>query len=511
MASLTFGASAVFDRIGIKEISDLQITITDQFGESASFRVEPFRFRVANHEQRITNNISTHNQISIEGRGVVDATGMGADKRDLQQSISIQPSWKELDFIYLPNANVHTLVEESTLITVSAADPKKFSSQAFGVPSALTVSKPSSRVMTALKASSSPHDIEVRIPDLGDFDEVQVIELLVKVGDKVKVDQSLITVENDKASMEIPSLHSGVLKDLNVKLGDKVREGSLIAKIENVDVVEVSENQLQQSISSNALYPLEVHIPDIGDVKDVVVLEILVKVGDIVHKDQSILMVESDKFTMEIPSTESGVVKELKVLLGDKVNEGTLVLLLDMQTGVKESSANDVKCPPINVYLPASRQYIKLTLVTEFLEIMRGVRSRSKNWHILVSGTKSVQKLMIRDLILEGGNFSELRSTSSGDLENVKDLAAILTNLEKNHLFELDGLDELVFRGGYFSDIISTSLADFQMDIMIGEGVSARAIKLDLQPFYSIFYCKDINVLPVNLLNHFSCCFTLDE
>ena len=105
LTSITIGASAVFERIGVKELSDLQITITDQFNESATFRAEPFSFKVGNHNQKITQNISTHNQISIEGRGVVDASGMGADKASTHSIANNQPSWKEISFSYLPKAN----------------------------------------------------------------------------------------------------------------------------------------------------------------------------------------------------------------------------------------------------------------------------------------------------------------------------------------------------------------------------------------------------------------------
>jgi TPR repeat protein len=98
----TLSASIIFERIGIKEIAGMQITIIDQFGESANFRAEPFSFKVASHDQRITQNISTHNQISIEGRGVVDATGMGADKNSTQPSAANQARWRELGFSYIP-------------------------------------------------------------------------------------------------------------------------------------------------------------------------------------------------------------------------------------------------------------------------------------------------------------------------------------------------------------------------------------------------------------------------
>ena len=102
LETVTIGGKAIFDRIGIKEISDLQLTISDQFGESANFRAESFRFKVGNHDTRITQNISTHNQISIEGRGVVDAGGMGPSKTITNITTDDQPRWRELKFTYIP-------------------------------------------------------------------------------------------------------------------------------------------------------------------------------------------------------------------------------------------------------------------------------------------------------------------------------------------------------------------------------------------------------------------------
>ena len=100
----TLGGSVIFDRMGIKELADMQITITDQFSDSANFKAEPFSFKVGNHDQRITQNISTHNQISIEGRGVVDASGMGSEKSATQLSTNSAPRWRDLSFSYVPKA-----------------------------------------------------------------------------------------------------------------------------------------------------------------------------------------------------------------------------------------------------------------------------------------------------------------------------------------------------------------------------------------------------------------------
>ena len=201
--------------------------------------------------------------------------------------------------------------------------------------------------------------VEIQVPDIGDFDEVGVIELLVKPGDTVKAEQSLITVESDKASMEIPSSHAGVVKDLRVQVGDKVKQGSVVLTLEVVGAVSESNSTPAQSQQAQAAIekvaktptpsaapvaapapdaaapvgPIEVRVPDIGDFKDVAVIELLVKPGDTVKLEQSLFTVESDKASMEIPSPAAGVIKELKVKIGDTVNIGDLVALLEGSAG----------------------------------------------------------------------------------------------------------------------------------------------------------------------------------
>ena len=215
--------------------------------------------------------------------------------------------------------------------------------------------------------------VNIQVPDIGDFDEVGVIELLVKVGDTVQAEQSLITVESDKASMEIPSSHAGVLKELKVALGDKVKQGSVIAVIEAADTgnsepksAPAQAAQAQAASKSEASVaapaapaaaaaqaaapsgPLEVRVPDIGDFKDVAVIEILVKVGDAVQLEQSLFTVESDKASMEIPSPAAGVLKELKVKVGDKINIGDFVAVLEGAAPAAAAAA-----PPAQAAAPA--------------------------------------------------------------------------------------------------------------------------------------------------------------
>ncbi|WP_019703182.1 dihydrolipoyllysine-residue acetyltransferase [Paracidovorax oryzae] len=200
--------------------------------------------------------------------------------------------------------------------------------------------------------------IDIKVPDIGDFDAVGVIELLVKPGDTVKAEQSLITVESDKASMEIPSSHAGVVKEVKVKIGDQVSEGSVIvvveaegegaqpaaapaAKAEAPAPAPAAASAPAPAAPAPALAaagPIDVKVPDIGDFKDVAVIELLVKVGDTVKEEQSLFTVESDKASMEIPSPAAGVVKELKIKIGDKVNVGDLVAVLEGAVGAPSAA-----------------------------------------------------------------------------------------------------------------------------------------------------------------------------
>jgi pyruvate dehydrogenase E2 component (dihydrolipoamide acetyltransferase) len=184
---------------------------------------------------------------------------------------------------------------------------------------------------------------QVVVPDIGDFKDVEVIEVLVKPGDAVSKEQSLITLESDKATMEIPSPSAGVVKEIKIKMGDKVSKGSPILELEAKDDAPRKEAakaeaakpeparpqaKPQETKAAPASGATTVPVPDLGDFKDVEVIEVLVKPGDAVTKEQSLITLESDKATMEIPSPSAGVVKELKIKVGDKVSKGSPILVL---------------------------------------------------------------------------------------------------------------------------------------------------------------------------------------
>jgi pyruvate dehydrogenase E2 component (dihydrolipoamide acetyltransferase) len=216
--------------------------------------------------------------------------------------------------------------------------------------------------------------VEVQVPDIGDFKDVEVIEVLVKPGDTVAKEQSLITVESDKASMEIPSSGAGVVKEMRVKLGDKVSQGSPLLVLDaaaSAPAPAAPAKGAGKAAAPAAAAPpaaapapkaapapaaapppaasggtVEVVVPDIGDFKDVEVIEVLVKPGDAVAEEQSLITVESDKASMEIPSSAAGVVKELRVKLGDKVSQGSPVVLLTGATGSAAAAPSPAAAAP---------------------------------------------------------------------------------------------------------------------------------------------------------------------
>jgi pyruvate dehydrogenase E2 component (dihydrolipoamide acetyltransferase) len=190
--------------------------------------------------------------------------------------------------------------------------------------------------------------VEVKVPDIGDFKEVEVIELMVKPGDTIAADQSLLTVESDKASMEIPSSHAGVVKELKVKVGDKVSEGTLVLLIEAAGAAAApvaapapaaptpapaAAAVAVPAPAAAAAGPVQVVVPDIGDFDEVAVIEVFVKAGDSVKVEQSLITVESDKASMEIPSSHAGTVAQLLVNVGDKVKKGSPIAVLQGVAG----------------------------------------------------------------------------------------------------------------------------------------------------------------------------------
>ena len=177
--------------------------------------------------------------------------------------------------------------------------------------------------------------IEINVPDIG-ADEVEITEILVKVGDKVEAEQSLITVEGDKASMEVPSPQAGVVKEIKVSVGDKTETGKLIMIFDSADgaaaaapAQEEKKEAAPAAAAPAAASAKEVHVPDIGG-DEVEVTEVMVKVGDKITAEQSLITVEGDKASMEVPAPFAGTVKEIKISTGDKVSTGSLIMIFEV-------------------------------------------------------------------------------------------------------------------------------------------------------------------------------------
>ncbi len=200
--------------------------------------------------------------------------------------------------------------------------------------------------------------IEVKVPDIGDFSDVPVIDLFVKVGDTIKVDDAIATLESDKATMDVPSTVAGVVKEVLVQLGSKVSEGALLIKVETGGAA--AEAAPAPAAAPVAATPaagggvVEVKVPDIGDFSDVPVIDLFVKVGDTIKVDDAIATLESDKATMDVPSTVAGTVKEVLVQLGSKVSEGSLLIKVETGAGTPAAAAQPTAPAPAAAPAPVS-------------------------------------------------------------------------------------------------------------------------------------------------------------
>jgi pyruvate dehydrogenase E2 component (dihydrolipoamide acetyltransferase) len=202
--------------------------------------------------------------------------------------------------------------------------------------------------------------IDIKVPDIGDFKDVPVIEVFVKPGDKVKAEDPLVSLESDKATMEVPSPRDGVVKSVVVKVGDKVSEGAVIVQFEGAGAEQAEARPVVSAPPSPVSAPAgvaEVRVPDIGDFKDVPVIEIFVKPGDSVKAEDPLIALESDKATMEVPAPLSGTVREIKVKTGDKVSEGSIILVLatsDASAQVGSSAPAPAATSPLPAVAAAS-------------------------------------------------------------------------------------------------------------------------------------------------------------
>ncbi|MFL6578292.1 MAG: biotin/lipoyl-containing protein, partial [Povalibacter sp.] len=187
---------------------------------------------------------------------------------------------------------------------------------------------------------------QITVPDLGDFHDVEVIDILVKPGDQIDVDTPLLTLETEKATMDVPSTSTGVVKSLVVKKGDRVSKGSVILEIEGAASAPakaeaakpVTQPKVEAAPAQSAPAPkasgggvADVAVPDLGDFHDVEVIDVLVKPGDKIAVDTPLLTLETEKATMDVPSTGTGVVKSIVVKKGDRVSKGSVILQIESE------------------------------------------------------------------------------------------------------------------------------------------------------------------------------------
>jgi pyruvate dehydrogenase E2 component (dihydrolipoamide acetyltransferase) len=244
--------------------------------------------------------------------------------------------------------------------------------------------------------------IEVRVPDIGDFTDIPVIEILVKPGDTIAKETPLVVLESDKASMEVPSSAAGVVKDVAVKLGDKVSEGSALVILsvaprgaESKESAaplspSTSSGQAESKSTSTSESTQEIAVPDIGDFKDVPVIEVLVKPGDTIAKEAPLVVLESDKASMEVPSSSAGVVKDVKVKVGDKVSQGSVIVTLAV-TGAS-AEKQEPGSSPSTAAPRASAQDDKAELVTPRAPAPNVLRQAQDDTGIPVHASPSIRR-----------------------------------------------------------------------------------------------------------------------
>lgn len=252
---------------------------------------------------------------------------------------------------------------------------------------------------------------KIKVPDIGGATSVDVIEILVNPGDEIHVDTPLITLESEKASMDIPSPKEGKVKEVHVKTGDQVAEGDLILTLEDSDEEgngstqgsKKSEETEKDSQSSQAEKETdkasaqtqetqlkEVRIPDIGGATDVDVIEVMVQSGDEISRDQSLITLEGDKATMDIPAPDAGTVDEVSLKVGDKVSQGDLILTLRMKAGAKAKTEDVSEDVNTQEKSEADKQP---AVQTKAEEVKEPVTQKGSGGDVIIAAGPAVRKI----------------------------------------------------------------------------------------------------------------------
>ena len=267
----------------------------------------------------------------------------------------------------------------------------------------------------------------VIVPDVGGATDVEVIEILVKTGDKVAVDDGLVTLESDKASMDVPSSVAGVIKEIKVKVGNKINEGDIVVTIETEAATETetedastaTTEKSESSASHSVAAVQDVIVPDVGGATNVEVIEVLVKPGDKVTVDQGLVTLESDKASMDVPSTIAGIVKAVKVKLGDKINEGDAVVAIETPASISAKAAQSAETQSVAVTKTTNTSSAPAKLVTQSSEVYAGpgVRRIAQEFGVNLSqvkGTGRKGRIVKEDVQAFVKNALQNKSGASG-------------------------------------------------------------------------------------------------
>ena len=266
------------------------------------------------------------------------------------------------------SVSVGDKIKEGDVIgEMKAAGGSEASEEASSDDSKEEAPKEESKSEAAPAASGGSDVIEVAVPDIGEDGEVDVIDVLVSVGDTIEKEDGLITLETDKATMDVPSTHAGTVKEVFISTGDKVKEGTVVIKLEvagsgsSADSSSSSESApAQQESAKQESAPaaassetIEVAVPDIGEDGEVDVIDVLVSAGDTVEKEDGLITLETDKATMDVPSTHAGTIKEVFIKIGDKVKQGTVVVKLETSGGAASQEPSQA---PAQTSEPATKK-----------------------------------------------------------------------------------------------------------------------------------------------------------
>ncbi|MCG7534516.1 pyruvate dehydrogenase complex dihydrolipoyllysine-residue acetyltransferase [Pseudoalteromonas sp. OOF1S-7] len=301
---------------------------------------------------------------------------------------------------------------------------------------------PAAEVAPAAAAAPAPATAEVKevhVPDIGG-DEVEVTEILVAVGDSVEAEQSLITVEGDKASMEVPAPFAGTVKEIKVEIGGKVATGSLVFVFETAGAAAPVAAETAPAAAPVEATPSlqEVQVPDIGG-DEVEVTEIMVAVGDSVEEEQSLITVEGDKASMEVPAPFAGTVKEIKVAAGDKVSTGSLIFVFETVAAAAPAQAAPAPAASAPAPAPAAKAVpaaapapsaakdefvanddyahaspVVRRLAREFGVNLARVKGTGRKNRVLKEDVQNYVKELVRKV--ESGEISKGGSTGGGEL-----------------------------------------------------------------------------------------------